>query len=101
MKWEEGRLGSGYFKKKLAEWKFFDMYLLKFPKGISVPEHRDKVPNKRHYRLNILLKGTDTFKSENVIFKLGRIVLFRPDLSKHSLDQVPDNVYLFSLGIAI
>ena len=101
MKWEKGRQNSGYFKKKLMEWKFIDLYLLKFPAGASVPTHKDPVKNKTHIRFNVLLKGDNTFKCEKYIFKFWRFVLFRSDKYKHSLGKVDRDTYLLSLGIAI
>jgi len=101
MKWEKGRQNSGYFKKKLIEFIFFDAYLLKFPTGTFVPEHTDPIKDKKHYRLNILLKGEDTFQSEKIIFRMANISFFRSDISKHRLDKVSKDTYILSVGFAI
>jgi hypothetical protein len=103
MKWEKGRLGTGYEKLCLfkSEKFKFDIYFLKFPKNSVVDLHFDKVKNYKHYRLNITL-----FKAKlggiyngNSIFKLGRINLFRPDEMEHSISKVIEgNRYVLSFG---
>lgn len=97
-KWEEGRQGSGYFKMKLLEWKFFDLYLLKFPTGTKVPPHTDKVKLKKHYRFNWLLKGKDTFLCPKTLWRKWRFVFFRPDRVLHALNTVQEDTYILSLG---
>jgi hypothetical protein len=100
MKWEAGRQGTGYFKKLLAKGSFWDCYLLKYPIGAFVPGHFDMVPKKRHFRLNIVLRGNQDFKGE-ALFRLGPIVLFRPDLMFHGVDRVTQERLVFSLGWVI
>lgn len=94
-KWVEGRQGSGYKKMPLLTALFpvpFDLYLLHFPEGTSIPEHTDKVDTGfRHYRLNIIVKKSEAggeFISEKNIINFSRVKFFRPDLYKHSVTRV-------------
>jgi hypothetical protein len=113
MNWEEGRQGTGYFKKRLVEtrWPFpFDLYLLKYPEGSSIPEHTDPVAGKRHYRLNIELRRAvggvfwkrDSKGSFPCHTEHGRIHFFRPDIEPHGLTKVLYNTrYVLSLGFVL
>ncbi len=80
----------------------FDCYLLKFPEESEIPEHTDKTESGRHFRMNIVLKKAQIggeFVCENPIWNFGRIKLFRPDESKHSVTKVvKGNRYLLSIG---
>ncbi len=104
-RWEKGRQQTGYDKLLLmtARWPLkFDLYLLRFPQGVSIPPHTDPVQAGRHYRLNLLVKkahkGGD-FVCQNPIFESDRIKLFRPDVSEHSVTPVEEGSrYLISLG---
>lgn len=91
-KWEDGRQYNGGYKKlSILNFKFFDMYLLKFPEGSSVPKHRDPVPNKKHFRMNIILKHAKEggiFHCSNYIINLPRLKLFRPDKYRHRVEEV-------------
>lgn len=104
MAWQEGRQGTGYYKWPLLISKRFrfDSYILKYPVGTEIPLHNDTVPGAKHFRLNFVIKRSRTggeFKCENTIFRLGRIVLFRPDLEPHSVTKIGGNSrYVFSLG---
>lgn len=99
MRWEQGRQGTGY--SKFIFWKFdtFDCYLLKYAAENYIPPHTDPVPNHRHYRINILLWGEDTFRGET-IFSTRRIKFFRPDISIHSVERVSSSRLVFSIGWA-
>ena len=67
-KWEGGRQGGGYRKMKLAQiFNRADCYLIQYPEGFELPEHRDETPHGRHFRLNIFLKGEGDFYAEDVI----------------------------------
>lgn len=80
-----------------------DGYLLKYPPKTELKPHKDPI-NGRHYRLNIILKGSkdDEFKCEKVIFNLfNRIIWFRPDLYTHSVTIANRYRYVLSLGFAI
>lgn len=113
--WIPGRQNSGYFKYELfsLEWLLafspfskkvkkvgLDIYLLKFPSGVSVPTHKDPVYCGRHFRLNITLKGKAKFNGKT-IFSFGRIVFFRSDINEHSLDKAEKEIIMFSVGLVI
>lgn len=90
--WTKGRQNSTYNKKLLFQSERFDCWLLYYPKGSFIQEHIDEVDEgKNHYRLNIILikaKQGGLFKSITTILNLGRIILFRPDISPHRLTVV-------------
>jgi hypothetical protein len=104
-RWRPGRQGTGYDKMLLltAPWPIpFDSYLLRYPEGVEIPAHRDPVENRRHYRLNIVLKSPRSggeFVCAEPIFESRRIKFFRPDQCEHSVTRVVGgNRYVFSLG---
>ncbi|MBS7807920.1 2OG-Fe(II) oxygenase [Variovorax sp. PCZ-1] len=105
LKWLRGRQGTGYDKMLLAtaRWPLpFDCYLLRYPQGSAIPPHTDPVTDKRHYRLNIVVKraveGGD-FLCATPIFATARIKLFRPDACEHAVSEVKKGSrYVFSLG---
>ena len=104
-RWQSGRQGTGYDKMLLitAHWPIpFDSYLLRYPDGSEIPAHTDPVDDKRHYRLNVILKQSKsggTFVCEDPIFQTNRIKLFRPDVSRHSVTRVSGGSrYVFSFG---
>ncbi|GHA11080.1 hypothetical protein GCM10008090_21050 [Arenicella chitinivorans] len=104
-KWRGGRQASGYDKLFLggAHWPIrFDIYLLRFPTGSCVPEHKDEVDDGQHYRLNIVLRNAreeGVFNYEAPIFETRRIKFFRPDTSLHSVSKIEAGVrYVFSIG---
>lgn len=78
MRWENGRQGEGYQKLKVFGILGCDCYLIRFWPGYQLPMHRDEVVGKRHYRLNILLRGEDAYVGLH-IFKWWRFILFRSD----------------------
>lgn len=105
LRWKGGRQNSGYEKMLLATSPFpvpFDLYLLRYKEGSYIPPHRDAVKEKRHFRLNIVLKQAKrggVFKCKDPIFETKRIKLFRPDKSEHSLTEVTKGSrLLLSLG---
>lgn len=102
MRWEEGRQGSGYFKLKLFAFSRLDLYLLKFPKGSSIPPHVDQVTHGRHFRLNFIISFFHVggeFNCKDPIFETKRVKLFRPDISMHSVTRVQKGTrYVISLG---
>jgi hypothetical protein len=102
MKWEEGRQGGKYKKMKIWSSSFFwfgsDCYLISYEPNYEMPAHTDKAQGK-HFRLNIVLKGSGTFKCQKTIFRLfNRIILFRPDLYEHSMVNGDSNRLVLSLG---
>lgn len=97
--WKAGRQGTGYSKWTLIGMQNFDMHILRYLPGQHIPPHRDKLPDRRrHFRMNILLCGEDSFQSETVIFKWWRFTIFRPDISTHSVPAVSRKRYLLSIG---
>jgi hypothetical protein len=105
MKWEEGRQGNGYYKFKLFQFLSFDCYLLKFPEGSQVPNHKDKVDNKKHYRFNVIIKNAKQggkICAEKWIYRCKRFHLFRPDKNWHLMTKVEKGTkYILSFGAAI
>ena len=80
----------------------FDCYLLRFSPGARIDEHTDLVDDRRHYRLNVVLKQASIggeFKCSDTIFESNRIKLFRPDISSHSVSLVEQGTrYVLSIG---
>lgn len=104
-KWRSGRQNSGYEKMLLLANRVvqpFDCYLLRYAPGAEIAEHTDPVDDKKHYRLNIVLKRATRggeFKCQEVIFENSRIKLFRPDVSAHSVGLVNAGTrYVLSIG---
>lgn len=104
-RWQRGRQGSGYDKMLLltAAWPLrFDSYLIRYPAGSQIPPHTDPVQAGRHYRLNVVLKASPSggaFICKAPIYASGRIKLFRPDVSQHSVTQVVGGSrYVLSIG---
>lgn len=92
MKWERGRQGTGYDKLCLVTSRLLalDLYLLRFPAGSSVPEHRDTVKSGEHYRLNLILKNArqgGVFQGK-ALWRTKRIILFRPDIELHAVSPI-------------
>lgn len=103
--WEEGRQHSGYFKMLLArsQWLKFDVYMLKFAKGASIPFHTDPVNNARHFRLNIVVKearGGGQFLCDRPLWNFkDRVFYFRSDVSPHAVSKVLGGTrYVLSIG---
>lgn len=104
MKWQNGRQGTGYLKKKMFDFWKMDCYLIKYPDGSFIPEHIDKVDDKKHYRLNIVIKkpySGGLFICDKTIINTCRLILFRPDRYKHRLTPVVGERLVMSFGIAI
>ena len=106
LRWVSGRQGGDYQKKLLVIFKLpfvlgFDMYLLKFAPGFILPEHVDQVKRGRHFRMNIILKGDGNFQCEKTIIKTKRMILFRPDKYKHSMQNGDKERKVLSIGFNI
>ena len=104
-KWQEGRQNSGYrILTLINNTRFkFDMHLIHYPTGSSIPPHKDKANfDQRHYRFNIEVKRSKKggkFECDKCIFRWWRIALFRPDEQKHSVTQIEEGTRLvFSIG---
>lgn len=105
LKWQKGRQATGYDKMLIANARWplrFDVYVLRFPQGCHVPEHRDEVRDGRHYRLNLVLKRAQSggeFHCADPIFETTRIKFFRPDVSLHSVTKIELGCrYVLSIG---
>ena len=105
LRWRSGRQESGYDKMLLLANPFlvpFDCYLLRFRTGSEIPSHTDPVSDKRHYRLNIIVrkaKQGGEFLCSDPIYENRRIKLFRPDVSSHSVTKVTEGTrYVVSIG---
>lgn len=106
-KWEKGRQGSGYWKLKLLEskWFKFDMYLVFFPKDSKIVTHVDKVAGYRHYRMNIVLwkpKRGGVFHcwhADQSKLQRSRVIKFRPDIQPHGVLRITEGFRLvLSIG---
>lgn len=106
--WQRGRQESGYFKRKIFSFASFDCYLLKFPEGSEIPEHIDPVLQKRHYRLNIVLKKPKkggkflAHSGRKPFLNTSRVIFFRPDATSHGVSKVEKGSrYVLSFGWAL
>ena len=98
--WQPGRQGTGYRKRLFAHGRHWDLYLLDYPPGTSIPVHRDPVPGKKHWRVNLVLRGEQTFEGR-ASFKCGPLVVFRPDITPHSVTVSKRRRLVLSFGVAL
>lgn len=111
LRWDYGRQASGYSKLLLASSKLlkFDCYILRFPVGVSVPEHQDPtIPGYEHHRFNYMVKtpciGSGVVHVKGPFKSFGRRgMLFRPDLYPHSMTACDfifsnESAYMLSIG---
>jgi hypothetical protein len=104
--WEKGIVGTGFSIFTLVRIVKrtplpFAVYLLRYPVGAFIPPHRDPLSKRRLFHLNIVLTKPlgGEFVTESVIFRLGRFVFFRPDLSTHSVTPVLEGTrYVLLIG---
>lgn len=104
-KWIPGRQGTGYFKRVILQTKWFDMWILKYPREAHIPEHVDPVDGFKHYRVNIVLQkaelGGEFFSDNTIVNILDRVYFFRPDKSRHGVSRVHLGTrYVLSIGWA-
>ena len=83
----------------------WDAYILRFPDGSSLPNHRDPVKEgTRHLRFNGLIQAPDTetgvLRFNNTVFEMsvGDAVCFRPDRITHRLSLVRGHRLVLSVG---
>jgi hypothetical protein len=98
--WVPGRQGTGYEKLKLAQGKRWDLYLLRYKPGAYIPKHTDPVPGKEHWRVNLLLRGDDTFYGRTK-YRFGRLAVFRPDIWPHRVCKSSKMRLVLSLGFVL
>jgi hypothetical protein len=100
-----GRIRSGYEKLEIYAFSNFDCYIIRLKEKAYIPNHRDFIPNKNHFRVNIVLKKAEVgglFVCDEGYSILDRIFLFRPDVSEHSVTEVVSGTrYVLSFGLAI
>lgn len=107
--WVKGRQGTGYQKLKLFQFLNMDCYILRYKEGDFIPEHRDPVPGRKHYRFNIELKkpeagGIFQYRciKKNMWITPGRVTLFRSDICDHRVSRIKKGSrYIITFGIAI
>lgn len=99
--WVEGRQGTGYFKKRIFEFKRFDCWLIKYVDGSYIKPHVDKVPSGNMYRCNFVLckpvSGGIFYCAQ--YFKLGRLIIFNASKHVHSCDKVKGTRLVLSVGV--
>ena len=105
LRWRPGRQQSGYEKMLLLANPFlvpFDCYILRYRPGSEIAEHTDPVDDKKHYRLNVVIKKAEAgghFSCSDCIYESARIKLFRPDRARHSVSRVDIGTrYVLSIG---
>ena len=99
-RWQQGRQGTGYRKLLLATGRRWDLYLIDYPPGSSVPVHADPVAGHRHWRANIVLMGDVHAFAGTSVFRVGRLIVFRPDIMPHAVAQVSRRRVVLSFGVA-
>lgn len=108
LQWKNGRQQTGYHKLLILQAYWlpipFDLYLLKYPPGSSIPEHTDKVPECRHYRVNIVVKKAQAggvFRAKRQILNWRRLKVFRSDYPHEVSPITKGTRYVLSLGICL
>jgi hypothetical protein len=89
-----------------AGWAFADAWLLRYPRGASIPPHVDppEATGMQHVRLNAIVRapragGVFTVDGAVVALAEGDAVVFRPDVDVHAVSVVDDGDRLvFSVG---
>jgi hypothetical protein len=99
-RWQAGRQGTGYRKLLLAQGRRWDLYVLDYPPGTSIPTHVDPVPGRRHWRANLVLWGEHAFEGDAAL-RIGRLVVFRPDVAQHGVARVTRRRLVLSFGMAV
>lgn len=99
-RWQRGRQGTGYRKLLVAQGRRWDLYVLDYPPGTSIPTHVDPVPGRRHWRANLVIWGEDAFAGDTVL-RAGPLVVFRPDVMPHAVTRVVRRRVVLSFGVAI
>jgi hypothetical protein len=109
LRWRPGRIGSGYRKMLFARAKLgargllgFDVYLLDYPPGSSIPSHLDTVKLARHFRVNVVLRTGGSRYEGRTLWRLGeRVIFFRPDRMTHGVPACARRRVVLSVGWAV
>jgi hypothetical protein len=68
------------------------IYLVRYRAGHAIVPHVDMVSEGRLYKLNFVLvkpaEGGEFSCEKNILNLFGRIILFRPDLHRHSVSRI-------------
>lgn len=107
MRWVKGRQKGEYEKLTLLKgwrWFPFDAHILRIKELGWVGEHTDPVPNKKHHRINLVLRnaklGGTTYIQDNACRR--RLYYFRPDTEWHCVSFAhKGSVYILSIGAAL
>jgi len=100
-KWENGRQNYYYEKLKIYSFWRIDCYLIRYSRACAVGYHTDDVENKKHYRMNIQLKGIDRLcHIDNMNCKKKIIRIFRAD-KLHSFGPTLESGLILSFGLAL
>jgi len=59
----------------------------------------DPVPARQHWRANLVVWGERAFDGQAAL-KMGPLVIFRPDVTPHSVRTVTRRRLVLSLGVA-
>lgn len=101
MTWFKGRREGGYFKKKLVEFKKFDMWLIKYPEGSFITQHNDRLDYGDPWRINIILKSPKkggTFVCHEYINILNRVYIFNARHTHMVTEIVEGERLVLSIG---
>jgi hypothetical protein len=97
LRWEEGRQGTGYRKLLLGRGEHWDLWVIDYPPGTFIPRHVDPVPGRRHWRVNLRLRGEDVYEGD-FVWRLGPLLVFRPDVMPHAVRTTAARRLVLSLG---
>jgi hypothetical protein len=108
--WKKGRQSGGYqvitlIKKgfQLGNLSGFDLHIIRYNDGDSIPPHIDDVDDNEHHRFNLILKNPKEggqFNCEKY-FKFWRLIYFRPDKYIHSVSKCVGSRYILSFGFCL
>lgn len=106
MKWRDGRQDAKYdvldfFRISFPWGGGADSCVIRYVAPVDLPAHTDEVDGHKHFRLNIVFGSKGEFEAETIFNLLGRVILFRPDKSKHSMKLRDGRRYVLSFGVAI
>lgn len=104
--WRPGRQNAAYdvfafYQFVLFGWGF-DAHLIRYRAPVHLPRHTDRVEGKEHFRLNVIIGSVGSPDYAATILNIkNRIILFRPDISEHSVAVERGSRYVLSFGVAV